>query len=197
VTFAFGGIALAAVVLVIVVVPRLTDRYLSRREAVPADSSRLRATVQSGIEALGQGVRDALSLLRRRQFGVLTGSFGYMAFDIAVLGVCYRAFGHSPSVGVLVVAYIIGLLGGIIPIPGGIGGTEGGLIGMLALYHAPLATTAVAVLAYRVIQLWVPALLGFLAFIQLRRELRQDEAPAAMCAPLAEPLEVVRLPLAG
>jgi uncharacterized protein (TIRG00374 family) len=153
--------------------------------------------VQSGIEALGQGVRDALSLLRRRQFGVLTGSFGYMAFDIAVLGVCYRAFGHSPSVGVLVVAYIIGLLGGIIPIPGGIGGTEGGLIGMLALYHAPLATTAVAVLAYRVIQLWVPALLGFLAFIQLRRELRQDEAPAAMCAPLAEPLEVVRLPLAG
>jgi uncharacterized membrane protein YbhN (UPF0104 family) len=89
---------------------------------------------------------------------------------------------------VLVVAYIIGLLGGIVPLPGGIGGTEGGLIGMLVLYRAPLATTTVAVLAYRAIQLWLPALLGFVAYVQLRNDLRHETTPAIVCGPLAEPL---------
>ncbi len=197
VTFGFAGLALAAVVIVIVLVPALTNRYLRGRDPLPDDAGRLRVVVRRGIEAVGQGVRDALSLLRQRQLGVLIGSLGYMAFDIAVLGVCFRALGHGPSLEVLVVAYIIGLLGGIVPVPGGIGGTEGGLIGAFALYHAPLATTTVAVLAYRTIQLWLPALLGFVAFIQLRNELRREGAPAAMCAPLAEPLEVVHLPVAA
>ena len=127
VTFAFAGVAVAGVVIVIVVVPALTTRYLAGRDPLPDDATRFWVVVRRGIEALGQGVSDALLLLRKRQLGVLIGSVGYMAFDIAVLGVCFRAFGHGPSVGVLVVAYIIGLLGGIIPVPGGIGGTEGGL----------------------------------------------------------------------
>src|SRR5205085_9225873 len=138
--------------------------------------------VRRGIEAVGDGVRDSLSLLHQRQLGVLAGSFGYLAFDIAVLGVCFRAFGHSPSLGVLVIAYIIGQLGGLIPIPGGIGGTEGGLIGVFALYNTPLALTTAAVLIYRAIQLWLPAMLGSVAFVQLRNALRRATAPAAFCA---------------
>ena len=194
VTLAFTGLAFAAVVLV-AGLPALTARYLAGRAPLPDGAPRLRVVVRHGVEALGQGVRDALSLLGRHHAGVLSGSLGYMAFDIAVLGVCFRAFGHGPSVGVLVVAYIIGLLGGIIPLPGGVGGTEGGLIGMLVVYHAPLAITTVAVLAYRAIQLWLPALLGFVAFIQLRNELRRESESTLMCAPLAEPLDVVRLPI--
>lgn len=194
VTLAFGVLAAMAVGFVTLAVPALTRRYLAGREPLPGDAPRARVVMRRSLEALGQGVRDALSLLRERQTGALIGSFGYMAFDIAVLGASFRAFGHAPSLGTLVVAYIIGLLGGIIPIPGGIGGTEGGLIGVLVLYHAPLATTTVAVLAYRAIQLWLPALLGFVAFIQLRNTLRDEAQPALMCAPLAEPLEIVRLP---
>ena len=45
---------------------------------------------------------------------------------------------------------------------------------------------------------WIPALLGSVAFVQLRNTLRREVQPAAMCLPLAEPLEVVRPPaLAG
>jgi uncharacterized protein (TIRG00374 family) len=127
-------------------------------------------------------------LLRRRSPGVLIGSFGYMGFDIAALVLCFRAFGHSPALPIVVLAYIIGQLGGLVPLPGGIGGTEGGLIGLFALYNAPLASAAVAVLAYRALALWIPALLGSVAFVQLRRTLARDERPAAGCAELAAPL---------
>ena len=72
--------------------------------------------------------------------------------------------------------------------PGGIGGLELGLIGVFALYHQPLAATTAAVLVYHAISLWVPGLLGSLAFVQLRRRLRREERPADTCMPLAEPI---------
>jgi uncharacterized membrane protein YbhN (UPF0104 family) len=191
VTYGFGIAALASIPLTLVL-PALTARL----EPTPGDGGgRVRTAIRAVVSSVGHGVRDSLTLLRTRQTGVLSGSLGYMGFDIAVLWACYRAFGHSPSLGVLVVAYIIGQLGGLLPIPGGIGGTEGGLIGTFALYHAPLATTAVAVLAYRAVQLWLPALLGSLAFLQLRNSLRQEAVAGAMCAPLSEGLEVVKLPV--
>jgi uncharacterized protein (TIRG00374 family) len=94
----------------------------------------------------------------------------------------------------LVLGYLIGQLGGNVPVPGGIGGVDGGLIGTFALYHVPLASATAAVLAYRVISLWLPALLGSVAFVQLRRTLQREEQPAAICMPLAEPIETVTLP---
>jgi uncharacterized protein (TIRG00374 family) len=145
--------------------------------------------------SLGQGIRDAVKLLRQGSVGVVVGSIGTMAFDIAVLGVCFKAFGYSPALGVLVLGYLIGQLGGNLPLPAGIGGVDGGLIGTFALYHQPLASTTAAVLIYHAIAIWVPALLGSVAFVQLRRTLGREEKPAAMCMPLADPIEV-KLPLA-
>jgi uncharacterized protein (TIRG00374 family) len=192
-TYAFLGICIAAI-LVALSLPLVTRRSRARRATLPAPTGKLRKVAIGTIDALGDGVRDAVSLLRQRQVGVLVGAFGYMAFDIAVLGACFRAFGHVPPFGVLVVAYIIGQLGGLIPIPGGIGGTEGGLIGVFAIYNTPLALTTAAVLIYRAIQLWLPAMLGSVAFVQLRNALRRETAPAALCAPLADQIETVQLP---
>ena len=50
-------------------------------------------------------------------------------------------------------AYLIGQLGGLIPLPGGLGGVDGGLIGTLVLYGAGATAAATAVLAYRAIVL--------------------------------------------
>jgi hypothetical protein len=55
-----------------------------------------------------------------------------------------------------------------------------------------LATAAV--LAYRAVQHGLPAVLGSVAFVQPRRTLRRSPAPAAVCAPLAEPLPALGLP---
>ena len=60
--------------------------------------------------------------------------------------------------------YLIGQLGGLLPIPGGIGGIDGGLIGTLIVYGAPAAVAAAAVLAYRVILFWLPLLAGAVSF---------------------------------
>ena len=126
---------------------------------------------------------DALWLIRDRPLGVLSGAIGYMAFDIVALGASFKAFGYFPAVGVLVVAYLIGQLGGLLPLPGGIGGIELGLVGSFAVFNVPVSASAAAVLAYRVLQLWIPAILGTLAFVQLRDLLRgKQQDVAAMCS---------------
>jgi uncharacterized membrane protein YbhN (UPF0104 family) len=87
-----------------------------------------------------------------------------------------------------VLAYAIGQLGGLVPLPGGIGGTDGGLIAAFALLGTPIAIAAAAVLGYRAFQLGVPALLGVAAFAQLRRSLgREAEVPAAVGCPELAP----------
>jgi uncharacterized protein (TIRG00374 family) len=91
-----------------------------------------------------------------------------------------------------VLGYLIGQLGNLIPVPGGIGGTEGALIGVFALYGVNVSDATAAVLIYRLFQLIIPALLGAPAFILLRRKLMHADQPALVCAPLA--VEVVELP---
>ena len=56
--------------------------------------------------------------------------------------------------------YLIGQLGGLLPLPGGLGGIDGGLLGTLVVYGTPVATTAAAILAYRVILFWLPLIVG-------------------------------------
>ncbi len=190
-TYGFGAASLAATVIVALAVPRL--RFLPARSG----SGRLARALRFARYSLGQGVQDGLLMLRQRPLPIVTGSMGAMAFDLAVLGVCFKAFGYSPPLGVLVVGYLVGQLGGNIPVPGGIGGLDAGLIGAFVLFHQPLAATSAAVLVYHAICLWVPALLGSAAFVQLRRTLRRETQPAAVCMPLAEAVETVRIPAAS
>jgi uncharacterized protein (TIRG00374 family) len=151
-------------------------------------SHALRAWLKAGAD----GVDQAIALLRAHSFGVVIGSFAYMAFDIAALGFGFAAVGHVPPVGTLVLGYLIGQLGNLVPLPGGIGGTEGALVGVFALYGVNLTEATAAVLTYRLFQLLVPALLGAPAFVMLRRRLMRTDQPALVCAPLA--LETVKLP---
>jgi uncharacterized membrane protein YbhN (UPF0104 family) len=98
----------------------------------------------------------------------LLGAVAYLWFDIAMLWVCFRAFATPPPVGALTLAFLIGYLGNVIPVPGGIGALDGGLTGALILYGSPAASAAAAVLVYHAIVLWVPTLLGTIAFLRLR-----------------------------
>jgi len=143
-----------------------------------------RPRIAAALRAVSEGVGEALALLRSRQLGIVAGVLGYMLFDVAVLGVAFEAFGNAvPPVGALLLAYIIGQLGGLIPIPGGIGGVDGGLIGTLVVYGVDATDAAVAVLAYRGILLAIPALLGLPALASLRRRLRAEAHDIAACAP--------------
>jgi uncharacterized membrane protein YbhN (UPF0104 family) len=98
----------------------------------------------------------------------LLGAVAYLWCDIAMLWVSFRAFGEAPPVGALTLAFLIGYLGNVLPVPGGIGALDGGLTGALILYGAAPASAAAAVLVYHAIVLWVPTLLGTIAFLRLR-----------------------------
>jgi uncharacterized membrane protein YbhN (UPF0104 family) len=56
---------------------------------------------------------------------------------------------------------------------------------MFVVYGAPVATTAAAILAYRVFQVGLPAVFGLIAFAQINRRLRDDELTAAVAARFA------------
>jgi uncharacterized membrane protein YbhN (UPF0104 family) len=135
------------------------------------------------LDALSLGVSESLDLLRRRDFVLLAGLIGYLAFDIAILWATFNAFGASPGIPILCLAYLIGELGGLIPVPGGIGGVDLGLVGTLVLYRVPVGLATAAVLAYRAIALFVPAVLGGAAFALLRRSLARESLAISACQP--------------
>jgi uncharacterized protein (TIRG00374 family) len=73
----------------------------------------------------------------------------------------------------------------LLPLPGGLGGIDGGLIGTLIVYGTPAAVTAAAVLLYRVILFWLPLLAGAAAFMLLRRGLNSPDRPDLCVVPAA------------
>ncbi|HEY3728184.1 MAG TPA: lysylphosphatidylglycerol synthase transmembrane domain-containing protein [Solirubrobacteraceae bacterium] len=180
-TYSFGAAALIATTFVLALPTVLAHQPLRRAPA--ARSDKLTSMLRLLRYSLAEGVRDGLMLLRQRSLGVIAGSLGTAAFDLAVLGACFRAFGGSPPIGVLVLGYLIGQLGGNLPLPAGLGGIEGGLVGTFALYHQPVAGATAAVLVYHAISLWMPALLGSAALVKLRKTLAREHRPYTGCAP--------------
>jgi len=140
------------------------------------DGGAPRATrfIAASRRALTTGTEGAIEIIRSGNVRVLAGTIGYWAFDNAVLWATFHAFGYEPAISIVLMGYLIGQLGGLLPIPGGVGGIDGGLIGTLIVYGAPAAVVAAAVLAYRVILFWLPLLAGAAAFFDLRRDMPRD-----------------------
>jgi uncharacterized membrane protein YbhN (UPF0104 family) len=136
--------------------------------------------------ALRDGVTEAARLLRTKDPLLYAGAIGYWLFDNLVLLATFHAFGLSPPLVIVFMAYLCGQLGGALPLPGGLGGIDGGLIGTLILYGIDPAGAAAAVLAYRVVLFWVPIVMGVPAFWYLRRGL-EDVVPDDGCVPEQAP----------
>jgi uncharacterized protein (TIRG00374 family) len=148
----------------------------------PADAGRVAKAWVAVRRALVTGTAEALATVRSGNVLVLVGAFGYWIWDNAVLWATFHAFGASVPITTVLLGYLIGQLGGLLPIPGGIGGIDGGLIGTLIVFGAPPAETAAAVLAYRVILFWLPLVVGAFSFVALRRELaHSEERPLVTC----------------
>jgi uncharacterized membrane protein YbhN (UPF0104 family) len=131
------------------------------------------------------GVRTAIELIRSRDPGLL-GAPAWWGFDICVLWACFHAFGSAPPFTVILMSYFIGMVGNLLPLPGGLGGVEGGMIGAFAAFGVNLEEAVLAVLAYRAISFWLPTLPGAIAYFQLRRTVarwRVEQAAPATAAP--------------
>jgi uncharacterized membrane protein YbhN (UPF0104 family) len=164
-------------------------------DAEPDDSG-LRKGVLAVRHAVVDGAREAVVILRSGEALVIAGAIGYWAFDNAVLWATFHAFDTTVPLTVILMGYLIGQLGGLLPIPGGVGGIDGGLIGTLVVYGAPAPATAAAVLAYRVILFWLPLIVGGAAFASLRKGLNRPDRPDLCWTPSAA-IPEVSLPRRG
>jgi uncharacterized membrane protein YbhN (UPF0104 family) len=164
-----------AVAALAAIVGTLAVASWARRAAGARRLGDSRVTV--ALTALSGGVHDALGLLRAHDWRLL-GAVGYWLFDNLVLYACLAAFGHPPSFWVVAMAYLVGMLANSIPVPGGFVAVEGGLVGMLLLFDVrPAAVVIASVIVYRAISLWVPAVIGSIAFLGLRREIGEPVVP--------------------
>ena len=104
----------------------------------------------------------------------MLGALVYLMFDVLVLWSAFLAVHAEPVPGfaVVIMAYIIGALGGSLPLPAGIG-TVGGILGVLVLYGVQHEVALAAVLLYQAIGLLVPLVGGGIAYAVLRRQLGQ------------------------
>jgi uncharacterized protein (TIRG00374 family) len=165
---ALFGACVIVVVLAIAFLPGDLARRVSGRLPRGRRKSRLAAQAASVAAAIAGGVRGAIALVRAGNPALL-GAVAWWGFDIGVLWACFHAFGQPPPAAVVVMAYFTGMLAGLLPIPGGVGGVEGGMIGAFLAFDVPGGLAVVAVLTYRAFAFWLPTIPGAIAYLQLRR----------------------------
>ncbi|HEX3317082.1 MAG TPA: lysylphosphatidylglycerol synthase transmembrane domain-containing protein [Solirubrobacteraceae bacterium] len=164
----------AAVIIIALAMAFLPADFERRLERWASGSNERVAKIARGVATVpasfASGVRTAIKLIRERHWGVL-GAVAWWGFDIGTLWASFHAFGGPgiPTFPVIVVGYFCGQLGNLLPLPGGIGGVDGGMIGAFIAFGVPGGLAVVAVLVYRGFSFWIPTIPGIIAYLQLRR----------------------------
>ncbi|HYB23294.1 MAG TPA: lysylphosphatidylglycerol synthase transmembrane domain-containing protein, partial [Solirubrobacteraceae bacterium] len=162
-----GGVALL-VFLGVAFVPADLERRIGQADASVRRRARLARRLASVPASLSGGIHFAWEKLRKPEWAML-GTVAWWAFNVAVLYASFRIFGQAPPVAVLIQAYFVGLLANLLPLPGGIGGVDGGMIGALVAFGVGVGLAVPAVLVYRLFAFWLPSIPGAIAYFQLRR----------------------------
>jgi uncharacterized protein (TIRG00374 family) len=161
-----GGVIVAT--LVLWALPAGQERKIAAHAGNSSRIRRLLGHLAAAPRLLREATSVAIELIRDREFGIL-GAVGYWAFDMATLWAALHAFGQPPPFSAVAMAYFVGQLFNAIPLPGGIGGVEGGTIGALIAFGAQGSLAVLGVLAYRLISFWLPTVPGAIAYLRLRR----------------------------
>jgi len=146
---------------------RLGSRVLHR-------ANRLRRRdVDSGEEQL-RGLLEELVLIHPRTVdwlrGLMFASLNWIADLVCLIAACRAVGAHGPSLGVALVAYAAGMAASSLPLlPGGLGLVDGALI--LALTRGGLSpgVATAGVIAYRLISFVMVAIIGWIAWLLIRR----------------------------
>lgn len=179
------AIVAAVCIAITLLLSRVPPDLQRRVEGMASRNGRLGRIAQrlaNAPAAFSAGIREAICHLRSRD-PALVGALAFWFFNIAVLWAAFRAFGDAPPTAVIVMAFFVGMLGNLLPLPGGIGGVDGGMIGAFAAFGVDAGLAVVAVLTYRGFAFWLPTIPGAIAYLQLRRTVhRWDEQRRARLA---------------
>jgi uncharacterized membrane protein YbhN (UPF0104 family) len=119
--------------------------------------------------------REAFGVLRglrspRRVVMLFGGNLAAELLFAVALGVFVQAFGYSLALHeLLFINMAVSLLAGLLPIPGGIGVAEGGLIFGLTSFGVPQEAAFAAVMLYRFSTFYLPPVWGFFSLRWLER----------------------------
>jgi uncharacterized protein (TIRG00374 family) len=117
-------------------------------------------------QALRQA-RDALRVLRSptKLVELYGGNLVSQLLFAVTLGACVRAFGlHLPLSDLILINTVVTLFAGLLPIPGGVGVSEGGLSLGLTRAGVPTELAVAIALAYRFVVFYLPPLWGYVSF---------------------------------
>src|SRR3954471_9671752 len=130
-----------------------------------------RHTLREVLRVVPDGIRDVPAVARDPRAGL--GAVGFWA----VLWAAFNAVGTAPDLGIVVLGYMLGQLGNALPLPGGVGGVEPVMLGVLTASGVDGGVGAAAIVCYRAIALGVQSTLGVLAVVTLAPELGSRTAP--------------------
>jgi uncharacterized membrane protein YbhN (UPF0104 family) len=140
---------------------RALSRYLSRHHHRSPIVARLAEAV-AGVSGQRTGSGWAVGVLACTAMGLLA--------DAGLLTACFGLAGLPVPWRGLLFAYAAGQLGGrLVPLPGGLGGMEGGVLGALTLTGTPPTAAAAAVIVYRVAGYWAVGAAGIAVAAALGR----------------------------
>jgi uncharacterized protein (TIRG00374 family) len=165
---AWIGIVSFLIFFAIAFLPKDIERRLSTYQPRSSRAGKVFGALATVPARLGDGARFALKQIRHPDLALL-GTVGWWGFNIGVLYACFEAFGAAPPLAVIIEAYFVGMLANLLPLPGGIGGVDAGMIGTFAGFGVSSSLAVVAVLSYRLFAFWLPSLPGAVAYFQLRR----------------------------
>ena len=96
-----------------------------------------------------------------------------------MLWAAFHAFGDAPPLAVLTQAFFVGMLGNLLPMPGGVGGVEGGMIARArGLRGRRAAWPSSPCSLFRAFTFWLPLIPGVIAYFQLRKTVERWRAAA-------------------
>jgi uncharacterized protein (TIRG00374 family) len=177
---AIVGLIAICIVLPLALVPEDFPQRIERMAPRRPRTAKWLRRLALGPASMRGGIRFAIHKLAhpdRAMFGVVT----WWVFNVAVLWASFRAFGDAPPLAVIVQGYFVGMLGNLLPLPGGIGGVDGGMIGAFVAFGVGGSLAVLAVLAYRLLAFWLPTIPGIIAYLGLRKRVeawRREPAAA-------------------
>jgi len=118
------------------------------------------------------------AVLGKQWWQALLLSSGRLAFDYLCLLAALRATGSRPRPSLILVAYAVAGIIGMIPItPGGLGIVEASLTGLLVLAQVDSSQAVLATLTYRLASYWAPLVAGPIAYGVFWIRYRNHRAP--------------------
>jgi uncharacterized protein (TIRG00374 family) len=139
---------------------------------------RKRAPLTGLDETLLEQRNEIRAALGEQWWQALLLSAGRLAFDYLCLLFALRATGSRPRPSLILVAYAVAGVVGMIPAtPGGLGLVEASLTGLLVLAGVDSSQAVLATLAYRLASYWAPLACGPVAYGLFRIRYRRARAP--------------------